>query len=99
MARVNRSPYAVGRGDPPETEHSVIRKHSADMTARFSTPTAAPLGGAGQGRAFACREIRETRGSQPWRGELVEMLQAQLTNLDSMVHGFSPSAARRVAGV
>jgi hypothetical protein len=41
------------------------------------------------------REAGNARHKSLWRQELAAMLRAQLTNLDSMAHGFKASSAGR----
>jgi len=48
-------------------------------------------------RTLRNREAGDAHHNSLWRQELAAMLRAQLTNLDSMVHGFKASSARRGA--
>ena len=67
------------------------------MTAKLSALTGAAIAeSAPMERTLRNREAGDARHNSLWRQELAAMLRAQLTNLDSMVHGFKfPSAGRR----
>lgn len=58
--------------------------------------TANALAGiAALGHAFGNRETRDTRRSNGWREDLAEMLEAEITNLDSVVHGYNAAEPTR----
>jgi len=44
------------------------------------------------GQALLHREDEDARRSDIWRGEVAQRLQAELTTLDSLAHGFAPAA-------
>jgi len=68
------------------------------MTAKSSALTGAAIAeSAPIERTLRNREAEDARHKSLWRQELAAMLRAQLTNLDSMVHGFKASSARRGA--
>jgi hypothetical protein len=72
-----------------------IRKE-AIMTAKSSALTGAIDGSAPIARNPRNREAGDARHNSLWRQALAAMSRAQLTNLDSMVHGFTfPGAGRR----
>jgi len=68
------------------------------MIAKFSVQSMRPAGSACRSQAFENRDTRETRSSQIWRQEIVGMLEANLTNLDALAHGFVPSRVQRLSG-
>jgi hypothetical protein len=56
------------------------------------------------GTAFSSRdpercEAEETRPSQMWREAVAGMLEASLTNLNSLSHGFVPLHVQRMSGI
>jgi hypothetical protein len=66
------------------------------MTAKSSALTGAAIAeSAPIERTHRNREAGDARDKSLWRQELAAMLRAHLTNLDSMVHGFKASSARR----
>ncbi|MFZ0209394.1 MAG: hypothetical protein WAL59_25345 [Roseiarcus sp.] len=67
------------------------------MTAKSSALTGAAIAeSAPMEGTLRNREAGDARHKSLWRQELAAMFRAQLTNLDSMVHGFTfPSAGRR----
>jgi hypothetical protein len=68
------------------------------MTAKISALTgAATAESAPIERTLKNRETRDARDNSIWRRHLAAMLAAQLTHLDSMVHGFKASSAGRDA--
>jgi hypothetical protein len=44
------------------------------------------------------RDMEDTCRSQMWRGEVAGILEANLTNLNALSHGFAPSHLQRMAG-
>ena len=44
------------------------------------------------------RDLDESRGSQIWREEVAEILEANLANLNALSHGFLPSHVERMTG-
>ena len=67
------------------------------MTAKLSALTGAAIAkSAPIERTLGNRDAGDPRHYSLWRQELATMLRAHLTNLDSMVHGFTfRSAGRR----
>ena len=68
------------------------------MTAKSSALTGAIDGSAPTAQTPRNREAGDARHNSIWRELLIAMLGAQLTNLDSMVHGYKVSSAGRRAG-
>jgi hypothetical protein len=71
------------------------------MTAKLSTQASFVSAIAGNffRKQFAGkREIEETCRSQIWREEVAELLEANLTNLNAMSHGFAPPHVQRMTG-
>ena len=72
-----------------------IRKE-ASMTAKLSALTGAAIAeSAPIERVLGNREAEDARHKPLWRQELAAMLRAQLTHLDSMVHGYTVASGRR----
>ena len=66
------------------------------MTAKSSALTGAAIAeSAPTERTLRNHQAGDARHKSLWRQELAAMLRAHLTNLDSMVHGFKASSARR----
>ena len=66
------------------------------MTAKLSALTGAAIAeSAPTERTLRNRASGDARHNSLWRQELAAMFRAQLTNLDSMVHGFKASSAGR----
>jgi hypothetical protein len=71
------------------------------MTAKNSTQAAsvsAMIGNVFRKQFMGKRDSEETRCSQVWREEFAEILEANLTNLNAMAHGFVPSHVQRMTG-
>ena len=71
------------------------------MTTKFSMQAAFASAIAGNffRKQFAGkREMEETCRSQIWREEVAELLEANLTNLNALSHGFAPSHVQRMTG-
>lgn len=69
------------------------------MNAKISALVRADVAGsAPAARALESREARYAGVASIWREELAEMLRAEVTNLDFMVHGFTALNARRGGG-
>jgi hypothetical protein len=68
------------------------------MTAKSSALTRAAIAeSAPIERTLGNREAGDARDKSLWRQELAAMLRAQLTHLDSMIHGYTVASARRRA--
>ena len=68
------------------------------MTAKLSALTGAAIAkSAPTERTLGNRDAGDPRHNSLWRQELAAMLRAQLTHLDSMIHGYTVSRARRRA--
>ena len=68
------------------------------MTAKLSTLTGAAIAESAHiERTLRNHETRDARDNSIWRRHLAAMLGAQLTHLNSMVHGFKASSAGRDA--
>jgi hypothetical protein len=48
-------------------------------------------------KAYRNRRARDAARSRGWREQLAEILEADITNLDSVIHGFNRPARRRDA--
>jgi hypothetical protein len=87
-----RDEFAFVASDP---ERRVI------MTAKFSVQAAfasAIAGNLFRKQFGGKRVMEETCRSQIWREEVAEILEANLTNLNAMSHGFAPSHVQRMTG-
>jgi hypothetical protein len=69
------------------------------MFANMLGPTAMDVAGiSALGQALVLREDEEARRSDKWRAEIAQRLEADLTVLDSLAHGFAaPQPWRRPA--
>src|SRR5271170_4608902 len=87
----------VGEGERNLFRILFATRKEARMTAKSSALTGAAIAeSAPIERTLRNREAEDARHKSLWRQELAAMLRAQLTNLDSLVHGFTfPSAGRR----
>jgi hypothetical protein len=66
------------------------------MTAKLSALTGAAIAkSAPTERTLGNREAEDPRHKSPWRQELAAILRAQLTHLNSMIHGYAVSSAVR----
>jgi hypothetical protein len=66
------------------------------MTAKLSALTGAAIAkSAPTERTLGNREAEDPPHKSPWRQELAAMLRAQITHLDSMIHGYIVSSAGR----
>ena len=71
------------------------------MTAKLSVQAASLSAIAGNlfRKQFAGKhDTEETCRSQIWREEVAEILEANLTNLNALTHGFVPSHVQRMTG-
>ena len=71
----------------------MIEKFSVEPA---SVPATAVSGCLGQG--FGKRGAWESRRSLVWREEMAGMLEANLTNLEALAHGFVPNHLHRRTG-
>ena len=78
------------------TAYDVAIRKEASLTAKLSALTGAAIAeSAPTERTLRNRVSGDARHNSLWRQELAAMFRAQLTNLDSMVHGFKASSAGR----
>jgi hypothetical protein len=71
------------------------------MIEKFSVQPASACATAGNGcfrQAFGDRDAWESRRSLIWSEEIAGMLEANLTNLEALAHGFVPRRHQRRTG-